>query len=121
MKLSCVHIRGVLQFLLQLPGESAPDENRTRYWDVPRDWPNNTVPKEGDDVHIEPGWTMVFNLNSSSPVYKLVRVNGKLIFDNTTDTHLKAKHIFIRAGELHVGSAEYPYLKNARITLYGEK
>jgi hypothetical protein len=51
---------------------------------------------------------MIFNMNPS-PKYDLIRVNGKLTFDNTTDTHLKAKHIFIRAGELHVGSEEYPY------------
>lgn len=71
-------------------------------------------------MHIEPGWNMVFNMNPS-PVYKLVRVNGNLTFDNTTDTHLRVKHLFIRAGELHIGSKEYPYEKNARITLYGEK
>jgi len=64
---------------------------------------------------------MVFNLNSSSPIYKLIRVNGRLTFENETDTHLKCKHLFIRAGELLIGSEEYPYEKNARITLYGEK
>jgi len=102
---------------------SAESENRTRYWNVSTDWTNNnnTIPVEGDDVHIEPGWNMVFNLNSSSPVYKLVRLNGNLTFDNTTDTHLKAKHIFIRNGELNIGSKEYPMEKNARITLFGEK
>lgn len=63
---------------------------------------------------------MVFNMNPS-PIYKLIRVNGKLIFDNTTDTHLNCKHLFIRAGELHIGSQEYPMEKNARITLYGER
>jgi transcriptional/translational regulatory protein YebC/TACO1 len=63
---------------------------------------------------------MIFNLNPS-PKYTLIRVNGKLTFDNTTDTHLRAKHIFIRAGELHIGSEEYPYLPKGRITLYGEK
>jgi len=56
-----------------------------------------------------------------SPVYKLVRVNGNLTFDNFTDTHLRVKHLFIRAGQLHIGSEEYPYEKNAKITLYGEK
>jgi len=64
---------------------------------------------------------MVFNLNSSSPVYKLIRVNGNLTFENTTDTHLKAKHIFIRNGEVNIGTKEYPMQMNARITLYGEK
>jgi hypothetical protein len=63
---------------------------------------------------------MVYNLKES-PIYKLVRVNGNLTFDNTTDTHMRVKHLFIRAGELHIGSKEYPMEKNARITLYGEK
>jgi hypothetical protein len=63
---------------------------------------------------------MVFNLKES-PIYKLLRVNGNLTFDNTTDTHMKVKHLFIRAGELHIGSEEYPMEKNARITLYGNK
>lgn len=58
-----------------------------------------------------------------SPKYNLVRVNSLLTFENTTDTHLKCKHLFIRAGEMHVGSEDYPILSNisARITLYGEK
>jgi len=95
-------------------------EDRVRYWNVSTDWPDGKVPVEGDDVHIESGWQMVFNLNPS-PVYKLIRVNGKLTFENTTDTHLKAKHLFVRAGELHIGYEEYPMEKKARITLYGEK
>ena len=84
------------------------------------DWPSGKVPEEDEDVNIEPGWQMIFNMNPS-PKYRLIRVNGKLTFENTTDTHLKCKHLFIRAGELHIGSEEYPYEKNARITLYGEK
>lgn len=78
------------------------------------------MPTEGEDVHVESGWNMIFNLNPS-PIYKLVRVNGKLTFDPDKDTYLKAKHIFIRAGSLHIGSEEKPYEKNARITLYGSK
>jgi hypothetical protein len=34
---------------------------------------------------------------------------------------MRVKHLFIRAGELHIGSKEYPMKKNARITLYGSK
>jgi len=45
-----------------------PDENRTRYWNNSADWPDGKVPEEGEDVHIEPGWHMVFNMNPS-PVY----------------------------------------------------
>lgn len=63
---------------------------------------------------------MVFDMNPS-PIYQLIRVNGKLTFDDSKDTHLKCKHLFIRTGELHIGSEEKPMQRNARITLYGEK
>jgi hypothetical protein len=59
------------------------DENRTRYWNTSTDWPNNTIPVEGEDVHIEPGWNMVFDMGES-PIYKLIRVNGNLTFLNTS-------------------------------------
>jgi len=60
-------------------------EDRVRYWSVPEDWPSGTVPVEGDDVHIEPTWNMVFDMNPS-PIYKLVRVNGNLTFLPSNDT-----------------------------------
>jgi hypothetical protein len=52
-------------------------ENTTRLWSDPKSWPNGTVPVEGDDVHIESGWNMTFDMENS-PIYKLVRVNGFL-------------------------------------------
>lgn len=100
--------------------EDVEDETVIRYWNNSADWPSGKVPEEGEDVHIEPGWNMIFNMNPS-PVYKLIRVNGILTFDNSTDTHLRCKHLFIRAGELHVGTEQEPYQPNGRITLYGEK
>ena len=46
-------------------------------------------------------------------------MNGRLTFKNTTDIHLQAVKIFVRAGELHIGSEEYPFLQKATITLLG--
>lgn len=37
------------------------------------------------------------------------------------DISFRAKHVFVRAGELIIGSKEAPYLHNGTITLYGEK
>lgn len=91
-----------------------------RYWSKAADWPEGKLPAEGDDVHVEPGWNMVFDLEES-PVYKLVRVNGNLTFLNTTNTHLRAKHIFIRAGLVTIGTPEYPMTMDAKITLHGER
>jgi hypothetical protein len=82
-------------------------EDRVRYWSTASDWPNGTIPVEGDDVHIEPIWNMVFDMNPS-PVYKLIRVNGNLTFSPNNDTQLRAKHIYIRAGELNIGTKEFP-------------
>ena len=95
-------------------------EGSKRYWSNPADWPSKAVPKEGEDIHIEPGWDMIYDL-TDSPVYRLIRVNGILTFSNATNTHLRCKHLFVRAGELHIGSKDLPYPKQARITLYGAK
>jgi hypothetical protein len=51
----------------------------------------------------------------------LIRVNGVLTFSEDMDVHLKAKHVFVRAGELHIGNETHPYEHSAKITLYGEK
>ena len=56
-----------------------------------------------------------------TPVYRLVRVNGILNFKDDIDIKFNAKHIFVRAGELNIGSKDKPYEKNCVITLYGEK
>lgn len=37
------------------------------------------------------------------------------------DIVLRAKHIFVRAGEFHIGSKEHPYLGKLTIELHGEK
>jgi len=94
-------------------------ENATRYWSNTTSWPDGKLPVEGDDVHIEPAWNMILDIDP--PVLRLLRINGRLTFLNTTNIHLRAKHIYVRKGELHIGSAEYPYQFDASITLYGEK
>jgi len=105
--------------------EDKPLENRTRVWSNPKDWPNNTIPAEGEDVEVQPGWNMIFDLNDSSPVFKRVVINGMLTFKNDStnnDTmHLKAHHIFVRAGTLNIGSKNHTFTKKAKITLYGDR
>jgi len=65
------------------------------------------VPAEGEEVEIKSGWHMVFDLEES-PILKSLQINGILSFSNTTNTHLRAKHIFVRAGQLLIGTADYP-------------
>jgi hypothetical protein len=63
---------------------------------------------------------MTFDMEDS-PVYQLIRVNGYLSFLGGSNLTLNAKHIFIRAGELHIGSKDDPYNGTATIKLHGEK
>jgi len=80
-------------------------------WSDPKSWTSGKVPIEGEDVHVESGWNMIYDVEES-PVFKLVRINGRLTFKNDTakPLNLRAKHIFVRAGELHIESKEYPFL-----------
>jgi hypothetical protein len=71
-------------------------------------------------VHILSGWNMILDIEET-PILKLIRVNGILSFSEDMDVHLQAKHIYVRAGELHIGNETNPYQNNAKITLYGEK
>jgi len=88
-------------------------EKTERLWSDPKSWTSGKVPLAGEDVEVEPGWNMIFDLGDDSPVFNIVNVNGKLTFKNDTAdnkaVHLKAHQIFVRAGELHVGSKEYPF------------
>ena len=90
--------------------EEVEQEDRIRYWSVDSDWPDNQVPGKGANIHVESGWNMVYDLEES-PVYALIRINGIMTFknDGETDLHLRCKHLFVRAGQLHIGSEEEPF------------
>lgn len=79
-----------------------PVEAGVRLWSDVNNWPLKRLPVEGEDVHIESGWNMTMDI-PETPIYRLVRVNGILNFKTDIDIHFKAKHIFIRAGELNIG------------------
>jgi hypothetical protein len=80
-------------------------EDKLRYWSDKTNWPNETLPVEGDEVHIEPGWNMILDIENT-PILKMIRINGRLTFKDDMNITLNAKHIFVRAGELVVGSDE---------------
>lgn len=105
-------------------------EDRTRYWSVAEDWGTvdeegnaieGVLPQEGENVHVLPGWNMVYDLDEPSPVYELVRVNGNLTFATDKDLHFRAKHIFVRGGNLTLGTLEEPLTNDVQIELFGAK
>ena len=64
---------------------------------------------------------MLFDV-AETPIINMLTINGRLTFeDEIKDLHLRAKYIFIRAGELIIGTVDAPFTKNATITLFGYK
>jgi len=94
-------------------------EKFERLWSDKNNWPNQTLPGEDEDITIPSGWNMTMDL-PVSPLLKMVVINGILNFKPDIDIHFKAKHIFIRAGELNIGTKTHPYKKNCTIELVGD-
>mmetsp|Transcript_29264 Transcript_29264/g.28392 ORF Transcript_29264/g.28392 Transcript_29264/m.28392 type:complete len:776 (-) Transcript_29264:1803-4130(-) len=99
--------------------EDVEVEDTVRYWSDPNSWTSGAVPVEGDDVEVESGWNMILDVDT--PILNIVEINGRLTFQDNGDKHFQAKYIFVRAGELLIGSEEEPFTHNAIITLYGLK
>ena len=91
-----------------------------KLWSDPKSWPSGKVPLADEDVHIESGWNLTMDV-ADTPIFRLVRVNGILNFKRGMNITFRAKHIFVRAGEFHVGSKENPFTDECNIILYGEK
>lgn len=90
------------------------------YWSNLTTWKNGSLPKAGEDVVIEPGQNIVYDLEES-PIFNYVQINGRLTFLlDAPKLHLRAKYIFVRAGELLIGNETHPFKGQAKITLYGE-
>jgi len=101
--------------------EEKPLETTVRRWSNPEAWPTGRVPAEGDEVLVESGWNMLYDIEES-PIFGKIEINGRLTFeDGVKDLHLRAKSIWVRAGELVIGNSTHPFQKTAKITLHGEK
>ena len=93
--------------------DDVPISDETKLWSLPSTWPhlNNIVPT-GGDVEVLPGENIIYDLEDS-PIFDVVTVNGRLTFMDDVAEHaslnLNAKHIFVRAGELLIGSEAEPY------------
>jgi cell migration-inducing and hyaluronan-binding protein len=84
-------------------------ETVERLWSDPATWPSGKVPVEGEDVEILPGKNILFDLEES-PILKQIEINGRLTFKpSMPKLHLRARYIFVRMGELLIGSEETPF------------
>ena len=100
--------------------EDKPIETNERLWSNVSSWDNGRLPLEGETVEIKSGWNMILDI-AETPIVDMLYINGRLTFKNGMDINLRAKHIFVRAGELLIGTPEEPFTHKAIITLHGEK
>jgi hypothetical protein len=78
------------------------------------------VPIEGDEVIIESGWNMIYDIEESPYLSKL-EIRGKLTFlNNGTDRTLNTYNLWVRSGELEIGNETHPFEGKARIMLLGD-
>jgi cell migration-inducing and hyaluronan-binding protein len=103
-------------------------EDTPRFWSQERAWADaasgeelGTIPGEGEEVTIASGWNMHLDLEEDTPIFEKLIINGRLTFKQGMNHHLRAKIIFIRGGELRIGTKAAPYTDEAKITLIGEK
>src|SRR5690606_13854482 len=93
----------------------APASIRTMRWSDPAAWPDRKVPGAGDAVTIPRDLDLV--LDVAPPALRSLTVDGELRFSNDRDIELKTDWIYLRGGELHIGSEGKPHTRKATITL----
>jgi hypothetical protein len=77
-------------------------EDFVRYWSNETQWPEETLPVEGDNVTINGNWTLIMDINP--PHLGFLEVNGDLwVEDTLAEAHLIADFIWVRAGSINAG------------------
>jgi cell migration-inducing and hyaluronan-binding protein len=88
---------------------------QTLDWSDPKTWPDNRVPKPGDNVEIPAGKAVLLDVDP--PALGGLTINGTLVFADQ-DLNLTADWIMVH-GRLEVGVPSRPYTHKAVITLTG--
>ncbi|NXU49945.1 PKHD1 protein, partial [Turnix velox] len=88
-------------------------------WDEDSSWPAGHQPRDGDNVTIESGRTLL--LATTTTTLNLLHLKGgKLLFTGPGPVELHAHYILISdGGLLQVGSPQAPFQHTAHIYLYG--
>jgi len=95
--------------------EAPPVAMRTVRWSDPAAWPDGKVPRAGDAVTIARDLDVV--LDVAPPALRSLTIDGKLRFADDRDLGLETEWIYLRGGELQIGTEAHPYAHNASITL----
>ena len=95
--------------------DAPPAAVRTVRWSDPAAWPDGKVPGEGDAVTIARDMEVVLDVDP--PALRSLTIDGKLSFSNDRDIGLETEWIYLRGGELEIGSEARPHTRKATITL----
>lgn len=102
--------------------DDLPIEDRIRRWSVLDDWDGRVeLPQDGEEITIPSNWQMLYDIPASeAPVLKSLEINGRLTFEEGEDRLMKTYNLWVRAGELNIGSATDPFPNKATIELQGD-
>ena len=84
-------------------------------WSDPAAWPGGKVPAAGDAVVIPRDTEVVLDVDAKG--LRSLTVDGKLTFSNERDLELETEWIYLRGGELEIGTEARPHTRKATITL----
>ena len=100
------------------------------YWSDPNTWARHRernyrtdedgLPLDGEEVEIMVDMDVIYDIGTS-PVFKNLQVNGKLSFKRSEPALLQAYSIWIRAGEVNVGTKEEPFDSTVEFKLHGNQ
>ena len=92
-----------------------PAEIRHLRWSDPAAWPEGRVPRAGDAVTIARGTDVLLDIDP--PALRSLTIDGRLSFADNLDIGLETEWIYVRGGELAIGSEAQPHTRSATITL----
>ena len=102
--------------------EDLPFDNTIRYWSVLEDWGGRlTIPMDDEEVIIPSNWNMMYDVAvGDAKKLKSLEINGKLTFMTGADRLLKVYNLWVRSGELNIGTESIPFTNKATIELQGD-
>ena len=116
-----------LEFSIAGIGEVAAQGLVYRYcsaWSQESTWGYLFLPVDGESVSIPKGLCLLVDIDTS-PILKLVLVEGTIIFPPDADPNhhrtFDARYIMVQNGTMIVGTEDHPYTSKLTITMYGEK
>lgn len=101
------------------PVDDEDPQDTVKLWSDERTWPAlGRVPIAGDEAEIPDGWEVIYDVGTS-PVLKSVEVNGKLSFERGQSAQLNTYSLWVRAGQVDIGTPDEPFDGDVEIVLHG--